>query len=73
MDEAVYRKALEKVNPWYREAFEKFVNTGEANLQFLDYLDKDKNAQDAFDMLFPSGANKLEDKVREFLKEKHPD
>ncbi len=70
MDEAVYRTALEKVKPEYRAAFEKFVKTGNANMEFLSYLDTDKGVQEAVDMVFSSEADELGDRVRKLLKEK---
>jgi hypothetical protein len=48
--------ALEKVNPRWRDQYLHFIETGEAEGDFLDYLNHDKAGQEAVEMAFNAQA-----------------
>lgn len=60
MDEDIYKKALELVKLEYHTAFKKFTETGESDEEFEKYLDHDKKAQQAVDMILTYEARGLE-------------
>lgn len=43
---------VDLVQPAYREDFLRFVETGEADDSFFDYLEKDEDAQKAVDIVY---------------------
>lgn len=51
---------IDLVEPAYKEDFQKFVETGEASEEFLDYLEKDQQAQEAVDIVFDRQAKAFE-------------
>jgi hypothetical protein len=52
---------IDKISEVWRPAFERFVETGEAETAFLDYLNKDLAAQEAVETAFNRQATKFED------------
>ena len=70
----VYREALRLIEPKYKTGFRKFIQTGEAGQEMLDYLDNDPNAQKAVDIILQVQARAFEDLGRrlsgEFLDNK---
>jgi hypothetical protein len=68
MPTATFNAALKLVDPKWREAFRKFVETGDGSQEFRDYLDNDQNCQKAIDMVFNEQAaafDKLFDAMRQ--------
>jgi hypothetical protein len=59
---------IEKISEVWRPAFERFVETGEAEAAFLDYLNKDLAAQEAVETAFNRQAAKFEDLAAELKK-----
>ncbi|MBI5066372.1 hypothetical protein HZA97_09135 [Candidatus Woesearchaeota archaeon] len=57
----VYDDAIKLIEPKYHADFAKFVENGEANKEFLEYLDSNENAQKAVDILFETTAIGLEE------------
>jgi hypothetical protein len=57
-----------KISEGWRPAFERFVETGEAEAAFLDYLNKDLDAQEAVETAFNRQAAKFEDLAAELKK-----
>ena len=64
----LYEKALPLVDEKYILDFFRFVETGEANQIFLDYLDTDPNAEKAVDIIFQAQARAFEDLARKLRK-----
>lgn len=54
-----------KIAEKWRPAFERFVETGEAEEAFLNYLNEDKGAQDAVETAFNRQAEKFENLAAE--------
>jgi len=72
MHSSVYEQAIKKVDSQYRTDFAQFVESGEAKQEFLDYIDRDKDAQDAVEMVFIEQSQELHNlaiKMRENKKE----
>ncbi len=60
-----YNDARKLINPKYGDDFNIFVETGEASQEFLDYLDKNEQAQEAVDWYL----RKEKGNVDNFMKE----
>ena len=59
---------LTHVEPQWKGAFVRFVETGEAGEGFLAYLDQDASAQHAVEMAFEAQANAFENLAEELKK-----
>ena len=59
---------IEKISEVWRPAFERFVETGEAEASFLNYLNQDLAAQEAVETAFDRQAAKFEDLAAELKK-----
>jgi hypothetical protein len=65
----IYEEALKLIDQKYSNGFLRFTQTGEADKQFLDYLDTSSNAQKAVDMIFQAQARAFEDFARRLRKD----
>lgn len=59
---------LELVRPEWHQAFIRFVETGEAEDDFLDYLDQDDQGKEAIEMAFVRQAQGFENLAAELKK-----
>lgn len=59
---------VDLVEPAYWEDFLKFVETGEADDSFLDYLEKDEDAQRAVDIIYERQVKAFETLAKELRK-----
>lgn len=55
---------VNRLDPQWRSAFVKFVETGDADQAFLKYLDEDKGCQKAVELAFTAQAAAFEDFAR---------
>lgn len=62
----IYEEALKLIEPKYKKGFCEFTQTGEADQEFLRYLDNNLNAQKAVDMIFQAQASAFEEFCRMF-------
>ncbi len=51
---------VDRVAPEWRSAFVRFIETGDADETFLDYLDRDKEMQEAVELAFTAQSQALE-------------
>jgi hypothetical protein len=64
---------LHGIEPQWRESFARFVQTGEAEDEFLNYLNLDKNAQQAVEAAFDAQAQAFQAIAEELKKTPAPD
>jgi hypothetical protein len=57
--------ALNLIDDSWRNDYLRFIETGEASQEFLSYIDKDSNAQEAVEMAFNAQADAFEGLARE--------